>query len=354
MSIIKGTNKADTKVGTSGTDTIYGYGGNDNLYGRAGNDTLWGGTGNDKLYGEAGNDVLRGESGKDTLYGSTGNDILYGGADDDSLYGDAGTDTIKGDAGNDIIKGGTGLAFLYGGDGNDSLYYDPTKENISKLKDYFANSVLDGDAGSDTLNIFNNATYTSGKSEKASLTQVNMSGRTSGDIYFYNPTPDKYEVIDVGHFQEVEKLTVTGAGKLDFNGAYSSGKGIDITGTAKNDVFRSYSSNDTMRGAAGNDDFYVTGGRDTVVSGAGDSDRIYFDATAPVDAVITGFNGAGAYGGDRIYFDDGWAGAIKSTVTEADGKTEFEIESTGYYNFGATTVTVDKTGLEEGVDYFFI
>ena len=35
-----------------------------------------------------------------------------------------------------------------------------------------------------------------------------------------------------------------------------------------------------------NDDFYVTGGRDTVVSGAGDSDRIYFDATAPVDAVV--------------------------------------------------------------------
>jgi Ca2+-binding RTX toxin-like protein len=354
MSIIKGTNKADTKYGTSGADTIYGYGGNDNLYGRAGNDTLWGGTGNDKLYGEAGNDVLRGESGRDTLYGSTGNDILYGGADDDSLFGDAGTDTIKGDAGNDIIKGGTGLAYLYGGDGNDSLYYDPTTENISKLKDYFANSVLDGDAGSDTLNIFNNATYTSGKSEKASLTQINMSGRTSGDAYFYNPTPDKYESIDVGHFQEVEKLTVTGAGKLDFNGAYSSGKGIDITGTAKNDVFRSYSSNDTMRGAAGNDDFYVTGGRDTVVSGAGDSDRIYFDATAPVDAVITGFNGVGAYGGDRIYFDDSWGGPIKSTVTESDGKTEFEIESTGYYNFGATTVTVDAVGLEEGVDYFFI
>jgi len=354
MATIKGTSKADTKVGTSGADTIYGYGGNDNLYGRAGNDTIWGGTGNDKLYGEAGDDVLRGESGKDTLYGSTGNDILYGGADDDSLFGDAGTDTLKGEAGNDILKAGTGRAFLYGGDGNDSLYYDPTTENLTKLKDYFAYSVLDGDAGSDTLNIFNHGTYTSGKSEKASLTQVNMSNRNSGDIYFYNPTPDKYQSIDVGHFQEVEKLTVTGAGKLDFNGTYSVGKGIDITGTANSDVFRSYGASDTMRGAGGNDDFYVTGGRDTVVSGTGDSDRIFFDATAPVDATITGFNGAGAYNGDRIYFDDSWGGAIKSTVTEVDGKTEFEIESSGPYNFGVTTLTVDKVGLEEGVDYFFV
>ncbi|GEO41552.1 hypothetical protein SAE02_57000 [Skermanella aerolata] len=354
MAIIKGTDKADTKYGTSGADTIYGYGGNDYLYGRAGNDTLWGGTGNDKLYGETGDDVLRGESGKDTLYGSTGNDILYGGADDDSLYGDAGTDTVKGEAGNDIIKGGTGRAFLYGGDGNDSLYYDPTTGNIGKLGDYLADSVLDGDAGSDTLNIYNKATYTSGTAEKASLTQVNMSGRNAGDIYFYNPTPNKYQSIDVGHFQEVEKLTVTGAGKLEFSGTYSVGKGIDITGTANNDVFRSYGASDTMRGGGGNDDFYVTGGRDTVVSGTGDSDRIYFDATAPVDAIITGFNGAGAYGGDRIYFDDSWGGSIKSTVTEVGGKTEFEIESNGYYNFGVTTVTVDKTGLEEGVDYFFI
>ena len=97
-------------------------------------------------------------------------------------------------------------------------------------------------------------------------------------------------------------------------GPDSSGKSIDITGTSNNDVFRSYSANDTMRGSGGNDDFYVTGGRDTVVSGDGDNDRIYFDATAPVDAVITGFNGAGDYGGDRLYFDDGWAG-IASRAT---------------------------------------
>ena len=354
MAVIKGTDKAETKIGTSGADSIYGYGGNDSLYGRAGNDQIWGGSGNDRVFGEAGNDVLRGEGNNDTVYGGVGNDVVYGGSGDDSLYGDAGTDTVKGDAGNDIVKGGTGISYLYGGDGNDSLYYDPTTENINKVKGYLADSLLDGDAGTDTLNIYNKATYTSGTTTKAAATQVYMDGRNSADIYFYNPTPDKYESIDVGHFQEVEKITVTGAGKLEFSGTYYSGKGIDITGTANNDVFRSYGASDTMRGAGGNDDFYASGGKDTIVSGTKDNDRFYFDATSPVDAKITGFNGAGEYGGDRIYFDNGWGPSITSNINIEDGKTEFEIESSGEYSYGLTTVIVDAVGLEEGVDYFFI
>ena len=354
MAVLKGTPKNDTIIGTKNPDTIYGYGGNDSLYGRAGDDQIWGGDGNDKVYGEAGNDFLRGEGGKDSIYGGIGNDIVYGGSGDDSLFGDAGTDTVKGDAGNDIIKGGTGISYLYGGDGNDSLYYDPTTENISKVKGYLADSLLDGDAGTDTLNIYNHATYTSGKTTPPAATQVYMDGRNSGDISFFNPTPDKYESIDVGHFQEIEKITVTGAGKLEFSGAYYAGKGINITGTAGNDVFRSYGASDTMTGAGGNDDFYLTGGKDTVISGANDADRFYFEATSPVDATITGFNGAGKYGGDRIYFDNGYGPAVTSTITEVNGKTEFEIESSGDYSYGLTTVTVDAVGLEEGVDYYFI
>ena len=354
MAVLKGTSKADTIIGTKNPDSIYGYGGNDKLYGRGGDDQIWGGTGNDMVYGEAGNDFLRGEAGNDSVYGGIGNDIVYGGTGDDSLFGDAGTDTVKGDAGNDIIKSGTGISYLYGGDGNDSLYYDPTTENISKVKGYLADSLLDGDAGTDTLNIYNYATYTSGKTTQPAATQVNMDGRYSGDIYFYNPTPDKYESIDVGHFQEVEKITVTGPGKLDFNGTWSPGKSISITGTANNDVFHSWGASDTMIGAGGNDDFYITGGKDTVISGAKDADRFYFDATYPADAKITGFNGAGEWGGDRLYFDNGYGAAITSTITEADGKTEFEIETGGDYSYGLTTVVVDAVGLEEGVDYFFV
>ena len=179
-----------------------------------------------------------------------------------------------------------------------------------------ADSLLDGDAGTDTLNIYNHATYTSGKTTPPAATQVNMDGRNSGDIYFFNPAPDKYESIDVGHFQEVEKITVTGAGKLEFSGSWSAGKGIDITGTANNDVFRSYGASDTMRGAGGNDDFYIMGGKDTVISGANDTDRFFFDATSPADAKITGFNGAGKYGGDRLYFDNGYGPSITEGVKQ--------------------------------------
>jgi Ca2+-binding RTX toxin-like protein len=352
MSVIKGTEKPETIIGTAGADSIYGYGGNDNLYGRAGDDKIWGGNGNDKIYGEAGNDILRGEAGNDTISGSTGNDVLFGGTGNDTLNGDAGTDTVKGDAGNDIVKGGSGISYLYGGDGNDSLYYDPTTENISKIKGYLSDSLLDGDNGTDTLNIFNNATYTSGTTTKAAGTQIYMNSANGGDIYFNNLDPDKYDSIDVGHFQEVEKITVTGSGQLYFSGSFYGGKGIDITGTAGNDVFNSFSADDTMRGGGGNDDFYVTGGKDTVVSGTNDSDRFFFNATSPVNATITGFNGEGAFGGDRIYFDNGWGPALTSTVTEANGKTEFKIESSDPYGDYVTNVTVDKVGLEEGVDYF--
>jgi len=352
MSVIKGTEKPETIIGTSGADSIYGYGGNDNLYGRAGDDKIWGGNGDDKIYGEAGNDVLRGEAGNDTISGSTGNDIVFGGSGNDTLYGDAGTDTVKGDAGNDIVKGGTGISYLYGGDGNDSLYYDPTTENISKVKGYLSDSLLDGDNGSDTLNIVNHATYTSGATAKAAGTLIDMDSTNSGDIYFNNPNPTKYESIDVGHFQEVEKITVTGSGTLYFNGSYYMGKGIDITGTAGNDTFVSYWADDTMRGGGGNDDFLVSGGKDTVVSGANDSDRFFFNAISPVDATITGFNGEGVFGGDRLYFNKGYGAPITSTVTEADGKTEFKIVSSDPYSDYVTTVTVDKVGLEEGVDYF--
>jgi hypothetical protein len=181
---------------------------------------------------------------------------------------------------------------------------------------------------------------------------VCLNAPNSGDIYFNNPETSKN--YDIGHFQNIEKIIVTGAGKLDFYGSYYSGKGIDITGTKGNDAFYSYGANDTLRGGGGNDDFHITGGTDTIFSEKQDSDRFYFEATSPVDATITGFNGAGAYGGDRIYFDNGYASGINTDVNEVNGKTEFTITTTGYYENYVTTVTVDQVGLEEGVDYFFV
>lgn len=363
MATIKGTNNAETKYGTTGIDTIYGYGGNDSLYGRAGNDTIWGGLGSDKIWGEVGNDILRGEDGDDFVYGGDGNDVVYGGIGNDTLYGDAGTDTVKGDAGSDTIKGGTGISYLYGGDGNDQIYYDPTTANMSSLGSYLSGSILDGDAGYDTLNIYNKATYTSAGTTKPAVTKIYTNGGShttsaSGDISFHGST---YESISVGRFQEVEKITVTGSGKLEFSGSYYAGRGhgIDITGTAGNDVFYSYGAGDIMRGGIGDDEFYILGGTDadTIVSTTTDNDRFSILTTGfGSTTTITGFNGAGAYGGDRIYFDEDYGYLTQTAdVSEYGGKTTFHVTTTDKTTtYGDVTVTVDKVGLKEGVDYFFV
>jgi len=349
VATIIGTDNADTKYGSVGADLIYGYGGDDTLYGRAGDDQIWGGLGSDRLLGEAGNDILRGEDGNDYLYGGDGNDILHGGAGDDRLYGDAGTDTLRGDAGNDIIKGGTGVSFLYGGDGDDTLYYNPTTDNISNVQQYLSSSILDGDAGTDTLNIYNEAQTTDNGVTKASTTLISMSGNIGG-IYFSNPTT--YETIYVGQFQDMEKVTVTGSGGLAFTGNYYSGKGIDITGTAGNDIFTSYAADDTMRGGAGNDVFSDTGGTNVIVSQSDDADQFFIGSyyTNASSTTITGFNGVGTFDGDILYLDSGSEGTDTLTTYEKDGKTFFTVDSTSY---GDVSVVVDKTGLVEGVDYYF-
>jgi len=350
MAIIKGTKLADTKIGTAGPDTIYGYEGNDTLWGRAGNDTIWGGPGNDRINGETGNDFLRGEAGNDTIDAGLGDDVVYGGPGNDILTGNTGTDTVKGDAGKDIVRGGTGRSYLYGGDDDDIISYNPTTQNLKDVKGYLNESLLDGDAGTDTLTLFNMTKYTTtGTATAPTLTQVYMDGRSSGDIWFINPTPNKYLSEYVGQFKDMEKVTVTSAGQLTFSGYYGVGKGMDVTGTVNNDTFYSYGASDTFRGGGGNDDFHLKGGKDTVYSEKNDADRFYFDATYAVEATINGFNGAGGQGGDRLYFDENYGRDIDATITVKGGKTIFELEADG-----TSIVTVDKTGLEEGVDYFFI
>jgi Ca2+-binding RTX toxin-like protein len=336
LAIIKGAagNVNDTKIGTSGIDQIYGYGGNDTLSGRNGNDSIWGGDGNDKLLGENNDDLV---------WGGNGNDVIYGGAGNDSLYGDAGTDTLKGEAGNDILKGGTGISYLYGGDGNDQIYYNPTPDSINKVGQYLKGSTLDGGSGYDTLNLFNQSTYASGTTQKASQTSVYIEeGRAN--ISFLDPNapyegPRSY----VGTANSIEKIVVEGNGGLDFIGDLYGNVGVDITGTAKNDLFQSYYASDTMRGGAGNDHFFAGGGNDKIISLENDADTFEFNGWGGT-TTVTGFNGEGVYGGDRVnipkYYFDG-------KPVESNGWTTFSLTS-------GDVVKVDAVGLDEGVDYFFV
>lgn len=303
MATINGTNSNETKTGTAAADTITGLGGNDTLYGRAGNDTLDGGTGTDKLYGEAGNDIL---------------------------------------------KGGTGIAHLFGGDGNDQLFYDPTTDNIAKVGQYLAGSVLDGGAGTaDTLNIGNKGTYTSGTTTKAALTEVYIDDAGIGHITLTKPDAAwNFTGSEAGTFTGIENLAVSGAGGLRFT-ADLYGSGVkNVTGTASADEFFGGFGGETFKGGAGNDTFSGGGGTDKFMSEKTDADRFVFDLECEGSTTITGFNGAGVKGGDTIIIDPYLIASPKTQISEYAGKTTFKLTDD-------MSFTVDAVGLKQGVDWFF-
>ena len=177
-----------------------------------------------------------------------------------------------------------------------------------------------------------------------------MSGRTSGQLYF----EDQFgSFIETGKFQEIEKIVASGTGNLQFFGFDSPGAGTDVTGTAHDDLFFSLGADDTMRGGDGDDRFSAIGGHDTIVSGSGDADQFffspdYFYLKGEVD--ITGFNGVGTVDGDQLRFQTTPGDDATLKVSTKGGTTIFDMTTAA----GTSThVTVDVTGLVEGVDYFF-
>jgi hypothetical protein len=352
MATIKGTNSGETKTGTSAADLIYGYGGNDSLYGRAGNDLVWGGDGIDKIWGEAGNDTLRGEAQDDHIYAGDGDDLIYGGSGNDQLFGDGGTDKVYGDAGNDILKGGTGKASLYGGDGNDSLYYGPTEADISTIGGYFSGSVLNGDSGTDTLNVYNSAKV-GGKDAHTNVFMgdgneisggINFAGH-SGDSYLNETSFDFGKF--VGNFSGIEHLTFTGKGGATYMSNYGKNP-ASVTGTAGNDFFYAAETpgkSIVYKGGAGNDLFAVGAG-DKIISETTDADTFSFNGwTGGKTLTVTGFNGVGVAGGDKAYFSDYEFDNPSKQVTEAGGWTTFTMDS-------GDTVKIQGVGLVENIDFF--
>jgi hemolysin type calcium-binding protein len=360
LATIKGTTTSNTLVGTSSTDSIYGYAGNDSLSGRAGNDSIWGGDGSDSIWGESGNDTLRGEALDDHIYSGDGDDLVYGGAGNDQLFGDGGTDKIYGEAGNDILKGGLGKALLYGGDGNDTLYYGPSEADIGKLGTSFSGSALNGDTGTDTLHVYNSATF--GPAKTPAHTNIFMwdGYHTEGELFFSNHSGNtgmsgpSEESIDfgnnVGFFANIEHLTFTGKGGV----TYTSPNGNNpnsITGTAGNDFFYADASLDghvvTYKGGGGNDYFSVGAG-DKIISETSDSDTFYLNVSVVgKTTTITGFNGAGVAGGDIARFTSYVLPDPDKQITEASGWTTFSLDDGG-------TVKIQGVGLDMGVDYFIV
>ncbi|MEA2874670.1 MAG: hypothetical protein QOH67_4998, partial [Hyphomicrobiales bacterium] len=129
---------------------VLGTSGDDNLrddFGIALNVTLDGRGGNDLLAGGTGNDTLNGGAGSDTVSGGTGNDRIVG-----TLDGVA--DTYNGD-GNDAVNAVTGA-------GGDTIDYSATTNGISVTLAGGGATVIDDQAGTDTLGGIENVTGGSG------------------------------------------------------------------------------------------------------------------------------------------------------------------------------------------------
>jgi Ca2+-binding RTX toxin-like protein len=159
ISVIMGTDQADTIKGTKGPDLICALGGDDTIRSFGGDDVIIGGIGADEVYGGVGIDVIWGGPDDDKLYGGfhtdgvfgncdedevrpqAGHDFGYGGNEDDILDGFYGHDRLEGGPGDDDAWGRNGNDLLLGGTGNDFLSGGAGPRDAA-----------DGEAGSDTCN----------------------------------------------------------------------------------------------------------------------------------------------------------------------------------------------------------
>jgi serralysin len=219
----------------------------ENAEGSGGADNMSGNGLGNILSGRGGADDLRGEDGDDTIFGGTG--IADPNDGDDKIVGGLGNDQLYGNAGNDTIYGGRGIADS--DDGSDLIF-------AGKGAD-----VVYGNAGNDTM--------FGGGSGVDPLDQADlMYGGKGADIVYGNGNDDTI---------------------------YGGGSGFDPEDNG--DAIYGGAGNDALYGNGGSDSLFGGEGNDTLNGGAGD-DMFFFDVTSSGADVITGFEGAGVAGGDKL------------------------------------------------------
>ena len=337
-------------AGTSGAETLTGSDGNDNIMGGAGNDILQGGVGDDILSGDDGNDQVFGGAGNDQVYGAAGDDLLYGGAGNDQIGGGAGNDavvyagnkadyaltrigsqiqvvdlrsgspdgtdrllstveiarfadgdvtlaslgnvingstaaqTLNGTTGNDIISGLAGNDILNGNAGNDTL--DGGSDNDT-LNGGAGDDLLIGGAGNDILN--GNAGYDTAifSGNKADYTIVSNTGGTFTVTDLRSGAPDGVDTLN---------WTVENMRFADGDLVINAVAGVDLNGTAGNDMLTGGAGNDNINGGAGDD----------ILTGGAGSDNLFGDVGN--DAINGGDDSDNLNGADGNDTLDGGAG----------------------------------------------
>jgi Ca2+-binding RTX toxin-like protein len=342
---LSGSNFDDSLTGNSGFNLIHGNGGNDRIFGLGGIDHLVGDDGDDELAGGTDNDQLEGGSGNDGLYGGDGNDVLNGGAGADMIDGGDGidlatfadnahpvrvilgepgtqgqatstipasrgrlteTDTlinienVTGSAFSDGFAGNSAHNVIHGGLGNDAFAFSAGSD------------ILDGDGGSDTLNLSNlsatahvllaSSVSVDGTSGTTTLVEMENVIGTTADDFITGTTGDNRiagglgndlldggkgaDLLDGGSGLDTVSYSASNAAvtvvlddaDLHTLSEASSGDAAgdvliaieNLSGSNFDDTLTGNSGANLIQGAGGNDRIFGLGGGDRLLGGAGD------------------------------------------------------------------------------------
>jgi Ca2+-binding RTX toxin-like protein len=276
---ITGSTGINVITGGSGADTIDGGGGADVIHAGAGNDTVTyrgtealidgGGDTNTLVMLAQANvnlaaaDQTSGDATTVTNFQNVDASALSSGI---SITGSAGVNVLIGGAGNDTIDGGGGSDTINGGAGDDTIAYRGTE------------NAIDGGSGNNTLLML-----------AAAIVDLHNADQTAGDA------------TNVANFINVD--------------ASGLSVGVDITGSAGNNIIKGGSGDDTLDGA---------GGADTISGGAGNDTITYrgtelsIDGGTAIDTLVLAASG----GITQVNF--AVAANADQTIGDAVNVTHFE------------------------------
>ncbi|WP_457278532.1 calcium-binding protein, partial [Polaromonas sp. P5_D5] len=265
--------------------------------GTAGNDVMTGTVMNDIIHGGAGNDDIRGGAGVNILDGGDGDDVLYGeqSSTSNTLIGGAGNDTLSAfyyGPNNNVFEGGTGDDTISG-----TCFTDTYKFNLGDGQDTITENQSNF-RPTDTL-VFG-----------ADILVADISFvRVGNDMVFAHANgTDKITVkgwfADSGY--QIERVEFAD-GTVWLEPALTSA-GLEVTGTAGNDVMTGTVMNDILHGGAGNDD--IRGGAGVNILDGGDGDDVLYGEQSSTSNTLIGGAGndtlsAFYYGPNNNVFEGG-------------------------------------------------
>jgi Ca2+-binding RTX toxin-like protein len=296
------------------------------IVGGAGNDSIDGGAGNDLIDGGAGNDLIDGGAGNDTIVGSAGNDTLLGGDGDDQFTFATGLLTAT-----TVINGGAGTNTL-NVTGNGTATTDANLVNVQTVNwtstagnDVFT---LAGQTEAFTLNLDFGAAgsdaITSGEGNDT-ITVTDATNWTNNDTINGGGGTDTLKVsaapgaaLADGNLVNIEVVQFTAGGNYT-NIGQNQTENLILIGSSGNDTITGGAGNDTIDGGAGDDRILGSAGADRITLGAG-NDTVVLTTMANIPVagyVITDFlQGVGAT--DVIELDMN-AGAAVTTAANIGG-----------------------------------